>query len=88
MPTAGYSGTPLPKKLGIKAGCALALIDAPTGFDETLGLTGPGAAQMPDDVTVSRSLGDRHDVVVAFFTDRRDLVGPARGVAPRAPEAL
>jgi len=70
MPTAGYSGTPLPKKLGIKAGCALALIDAPTGFDETLGLTGPGAAQLPDDVTVSRSLGDRHDVVVAFFTER------------------
>lgn len=33
---AGYSGTPLPKKLGIKPGARVALLDAPKGFDATL----------------------------------------------------
>lgn len=69
-PTAGYSGTPLPKKLGIKPGSSLALIDAPHGFDATLGLSGPRREDLPDDVTVTRSLGDHHDVVVAFFLER------------------
>ena len=32
-----YSGTPLPKKLGIKEGSTVFLIDAPQDFDETLG---------------------------------------------------
>ena len=31
-PPAGYSGTPLPRKLGIKPGHAIALIGAPAGF--------------------------------------------------------
>ena len=34
---AGYSGTPLPKKLGIKPESRLAFVGAPDGFDETLG---------------------------------------------------
>jgi hypothetical protein len=34
---AGYSGTPLVKKLGIKEGHELALISAPNGFTDTLG---------------------------------------------------
>ena len=34
---AGYSETPLPRKLGIKDGDRLALLDAPAGFDVTLG---------------------------------------------------
>lgn len=34
---AGYSGTPLPKKLGIKEDMAVALIDAPDDFETTLG---------------------------------------------------
>ena len=33
----GYSGTPLPKKLGIKPDMTLALIGSPDGFDATLG---------------------------------------------------
>jgi len=32
----GYSGTPLPKKLGIRAGTAVALLGAPDGFAEKL----------------------------------------------------
>ena len=34
---AGYSGTPLPKKLGIVPGCRFAVRHAPDGFAETLG---------------------------------------------------
>jgi len=35
--TAGYSGTPLVKKLGIKGGARFQLVNAPSGFDRTLG---------------------------------------------------
>ena len=45
---AGYSGTPLPRKLGIKGGTTVALIDAPKGFVTSLG-------ELPDDVTFSTS---------------------------------
>lgn len=31
----GYSGTPLPRKLGIKAGQRIAFLDAPAAFDAT-----------------------------------------------------
>ena len=41
---AGYSGTPLPKKLGIKPGMTVALLDAPDTFEETLGPLPEGAA--------------------------------------------
>lgn len=34
---AGYSGTPLPQKLGVKPGCRLGLVNAPAGFAQTLG---------------------------------------------------
>jgi len=60
---AGYSGTPLAKKLGIKDEQRLALIDAPEGFDTTLG-------PLPDAVEVRRSARGHADVVV-FFTKRR-----------------
>jgi CheY-like chemotaxis protein len=40
---AGYSGTPLPKKLGIKPGSTVALVGAPEGFETTLGTLPEGA---------------------------------------------
>ena len=63
---AGYSGTPLPRKLGIKPGHRLGLIGAPEGFDATLG-------ELPEDVAVRRRLQGRFDVAVAFFVERRAL---------------
>ncbi len=64
MSPAGYSGTPLPKKLGIKADHRVALIGAPEDFEQTLGT-------LPDRVTVQRSLrGTRLFDVVLFFTKR------------------
>jgi hypothetical protein len=40
---AGYSGTPLPKKLGIKPGMSVALLGAPPGFGATVGILPEGA---------------------------------------------
>jgi hypothetical protein len=65
--TAGYSGTPLVRKLGIKDGARLGLIGAPDGFGETLG-------ELPAGVQVRRRLGgQRFDVIVAFFDRRAGL---------------
>ena len=48
---AGYSGTPLVRKLGIKPGARLALIGAPDGFDATLG-------ELPDGVRSAGGCAD------------------------------
>jgi hypothetical protein len=63
---AGYSGTPLPKKLGIKAGSVLALLAAPPDFDDTLGV-------LPEGVRVSRRAQGKADVIVLFAGSLRDL---------------
>ncbi|MDQ6817398.1 MAG: DUF3052 domain-containing protein [Actinomycetota bacterium] len=64
--SAGYSGTPLVRKLGIKPNARLALIGAPDGFDQTLG-------ELPDRVRVSRAARGQLDVIVAFFAGRSEL---------------
>jgi hypothetical protein len=64
--TSGYSGTPLPRKLGIKEGKSLALLREPDGFRETLG-------ELPDGVSVTTRIGRDIDVIVAFFTRRSEL---------------
>jgi Protein of unknown function (DUF3052) len=63
---AGYSGTPLAKKLGIKVGARVAFLDAPDGFDETV-------APLPDGVDVARKAGPGLDVVVFFTRARGEL---------------
>jgi hypothetical protein len=65
---AGYSGTPLPKKLGIKPGHRVALIAAPHGFASTLGALPAGV-----DVRTALSGKDPLDVVVLFVTRRTEL---------------
>jgi hypothetical protein len=62
---AGYSGTPLHKRLGIVESSTLALIDAPAGL-----VDGPG---LPTGVTVKRQARGKADAVVAFFIERRDF---------------
>jgi hypothetical protein len=65
--TAGYSGTPLPRKLGIKPGHRVALLGAPDGFEaDTLG-------ELPDGVGVVRRTGGEADVIVSFHTRRAEL---------------
>ncbi|MBI3759299.1 MAG: DUF3052 family protein [Deltaproteobacteria bacterium] len=60
----GYSGTPLPQKLGIKAGQRVALLGAEADFDLAL-------APLPDDVRLVRRLGGaaKLDVIVLFAVD-------------------
>ena len=66
--TAGYSGTPLPKKLGIKPGMRVALLHAPDGFEATLG-------SLPDGVLLQHGLRkrDRVDLIIGFVTQRDHL---------------
>src|SRR5262245_37807632 len=66
--SAGYSGTPLDKKLGIKAGGSVRLVEAPRGFEQTLGALPPGAK-----LTRAARAGAAHDVIVAFAETRAQL---------------
>jgi len=71
-PHAGYSGTPLPKKLGIKPGMSVALIHGPK---DAAAILGP----LPDRARLRTSLGGNGpELLIAFFTTRRDL---ERGLA-------
>jgi hypothetical protein len=63
---AGYSGTPLASKLGIKDGGSVAFAAAPRGFARTLG-------ELPAGVRVKRRVIGPLDVAVAFFTRRAEL---------------
>jgi hypothetical protein len=66
QPTAGYSGTPLLDKLGVKPGNRLALIGAPRGFAEWL-------PPLPEGATI-RQRGDAEaDVILLFLRSRKEL---------------
>jgi hypothetical protein len=63
---AGYSGTPLPKKLGIKPGTVLALLDAPSDFAGTLGA-------LPEGVAVQAAIGAGTTLAIWFVRRYADL---------------
>jgi CheY-like chemotaxis protein len=73
-----YSGTPLPKKLGIRGGLVVALLGAPPGFRRTLG-------ELPDDVRIQEQARSRADLIVFFAKSRaeveRRLPGAIRALA-------
>lgn len=73
---AGYSGTPLPKKLGIKAGARVLLIDAPDGFEETL-------QPMPEGAETFRETRGMFARVLLFAATREDLVRHFAAAAAR-----
>lgn len=64
MPMAGYSGTPLIQKIGIKPGHRIILRNHPASFVKDLGKL-PEGAQNAD-----RLFGHANVVVVVYFTDR------------------
>ena len=81
---AGYSGTPLPRKLGIKSGHRVLALGAPEGFaDGTLG-------ELPDGVALRTTARGTADVIVSFHDRRaelarrmprlRELMEPAAGL--------
>jgi hypothetical protein len=61
LSTAGYSGTPLARKLGFKAGMRVVYVNAPTGF----------AIDGIEDLRTRLAKGT--DLVVCFVTARREL---------------
>jgi hypothetical protein len=71
---AGYSGTPLVQKLGIKPGFRILLVDAPNNFVELIG-------GLPDDVNLCVDGGGPFDMVLLFSKE-------ASHFAARFPELL
>jgi len=63
-----YSGTPLPKKLGIKAGSRVFLVNAPDGLERAL-------TPLPDGATLLPKLTKPLDVGVLFATEQAELIG-------------
>jgi hypothetical protein len=76
---AGYSGTPLPQKLGIKEGARVALVRAPEGFERAL-------KPLPDGVKLRTQARGANDVVLFFATRLAELErrfdGFARSIEP------
>jgi hypothetical protein len=76
---AGYSGTPLPQKLGIRPGARVAPVRAPDGFERTL-------QPLPDGVRLRTQARGAQDVVLFFATRLAELErrfdGLARAVEP------
>jgi hypothetical protein len=80
---AGYSGTPLPQKLGIKEGHRVALVGAPAGFD---------LGTLPMGAVLQASLGRGKappplDVIVVFVKRRADLARRLGECRPRLAQA-
>jgi hypothetical protein len=63
---AGYSGTPLAKKLGYKPGCRACVTGAPAAYRQLL-------APLPEDVAFSARAGKSTDLVHMFVPQRVDL---------------
>jgi hypothetical protein len=63
---AGYSGTPLAKKLGIKPGARVALVHPPDDLERAL-------APLPDDVVLRWQARAPLDVILLFVTRRAEL---------------
>lgn len=64
QPHRDYSGTPLPKKLGIREGSAVLLVAAPPGF---------ALGALPAGATLQRRARGPLDVVMLFVTRRAEL---------------
>jgi hypothetical protein len=63
---AGYSGTPLIKKLGIKEGSRVALVNSPKGFKKELG-------PLPEKAKFAASVTDSLDLILLFVNSEREL---------------
>lgn len=63
---AGYSGTPLPKKLGIKASSRVLLVGHPPDFEDTLGA-------LPEGVVLVTRFGPSVDLILWFVRSSQEL---------------
>ena len=74
---AGYSGTPLPRKLGIKPGHSVLLAGAPPDFESTLGDLAEGVR------TARRTGPGPYDVILLFAYRLRTLERRLGGLKPK-----
>lgn len=66
MPTVGYSGTPLPRKPGLKPDQRIVFVNAPPEFAKLLG-------PLPDDVTLLAKPAKPLDFAIVFAKSLADL---------------
>ena len=66
--TAGYSGTPLAKKLGIKVGFLVVTINAPDNYAELI-------EPLPDSVSITEVPSADVDLIHLFTNSRDELFG-------------
>jgi len=71
---AGYAGTPLPRKLGIKRDSVVALVGAPINFESILG-------DLPRGVKLKKTPRGPNDLVIWFTRSRAELQGRAKAMA-------
>ena len=76
---AGYSGSPLWKKLGVRAGASVTTIDAPPEW---------GIPYLPDGTEIKSETGERDEptpaeLIVAFFAELSDLQASVPGLGRR-----
>lgn len=63
---AGYSGKPLVQKLGIKPGTNIAILNAPKGYDRTIGKLPKGVNRVP-------GMANPLDFIQFFASEQRTL---------------
>ena len=66
MPTAGYSGTPLVKKLGIKSGYKVRIVNEPEGYWDWI-------SPVPEEVVLSRSSKNGFDFIHLFVKQEKNF---------------
>jgi hypothetical protein len=74
---AGYSGTPLPRKLGIREGTRVLLLGAPRGFERTVG-------ELPQGARLCRAERAACDLTLWFPRSAADLKQRVRAIGARA----
>ncbi|MGW4773780.1 DUF3052 domain-containing protein [Nocardia sp. NPDC004278] len=72
--TAGYSGTPLAEKIGIKPGHRVVLCHAPARWR---------IPDLPPDVAIAAGDPEGADIVLAFYREHADLADEAPQLAAR-----
>ncbi len=73
---AGYSGTPLAKKLGIKEASRILLVNSPEDFQSELG-------ELPDDVVFVKRTANSIDIILFFVLNERTLARDFSKLAAR-----
>jgi hypothetical protein len=73
---AGYSGTPLAKKLGIKPGATVTLVTPPEDVASIL-------SGLPEGVTLTRRHGKSVDLILWFVRSRRELAARIAAMVPK-----